>query len=189
MSIQKGQEGNVQFLANINTLPSGSVASKYDSYSSGAKSSSTSGGFSKSENLKDAPNRVTSPSPNNVTTPVVSSALRTCVPDEPENILIVSSCTLTSPTGPNVIGECFNRHSFSLRNANPHETLFIGWAHLSGISQAKQLAAIYQWQFQRPLQALLAVIDELDRNCSVQNAKRKPLSGAGASSRKRSSGA
>jgi hypothetical protein len=76
---------------------------------------------------------------------------------------------------PTVISHLCSRHSFSLRNANSHETAFIGWAHLSGINRAKSLAARFQWKFQRPLPELLAVIDELDRNCSVQNAKRKRL--------------
>jgi hypothetical protein len=60
-----------------------------------------------------------------------------------------------------------------LRNATSQETLFIGFAHLCGISRAKSLAAKFQWKIQRPLPDLLEVLSELDRKCSLQNAKRK----------------
>ncbi len=173
--------------ANNKIRPSGSVASRYDSNSSGPRSSSLSGESSKPENLNEAPSKLISSCPNRVTIPDCSSALKTRVPEEPENIVIVSPCDSMSPTGPNVRGDCFSRHSFSLRNANRHETLFIGWAHLSGIIRAKSLAARFHWKFQRPLPELLVVIDELDRNCNARNAKRKPLLGSSVSLKKRSS--
>jgi hypothetical protein len=42
-------------------------------------------------------------------------------------------------------------------------------------------------KLQQPLQALREAMNESDKNCNGQNAKRKPLSDAGASSKKRSS--
>src|ERR1700686_2994927 len=66
------------------------------------------------------------------------------------------------------------------------ELIFLRAAVSLGFTRAADLAAIHHWKCQRPLQALLAVLNESDRNCNVQSAKRKPLSGSSASSRKRS---
>lgn len=57
-----------------------------------------------------------------------------------------------------------------------------------GLRRAIYLAPIFQWQYQRPLQVLLAAMNELDKNYSEQSAKRKRPSGAAAASRKHLSG-
>ena len=176
-----------QYLANTTTLPSGNVASSCDSNSSGPRSASLKGESSKSENLNVAPIRFTE-CPSTDTSPVVASAFER-YPLSPLKIGVASPCISSEPTSPTATSDLFTCHSFSLRNATSQETLFIGFAHFLGATQARYLAAKFHWQFQRPLRELLAVTNELDRNCNARNAKRKRPSNSPAASRKRSSGA
>ena len=82
------------------------------------------------------------------------------------------------------------RHfSTAFQKLSVDECMFILHIYNWGIIQAKRIAALSGYKLQRPLPELLAMTSELDRNYSARSAKRKPLSGSSASSRKRSSGA
>jgi hypothetical protein len=65
-----------------------------------------------------------------------------------------------------------SRHTFSLRNASPHETLFIGFAHGVGIKKAQSLARLSGWEFNHPVADLLTVVDRLNRDCIIIEAAR-----------------
>ena len=80
-------------------------------------------------------------------------------------------------------------HSRSIANPSFDELMFLACLSEFGPELSMRLPATLHWKCQRPLRALRAVMNELDRNCSGQSAKRKPLSGSPAVSRKRSSGA
>ena len=78
----------------------------------------------------------------------------------------------------------FQAEAFGWDYSRPVEML----RHLDpSLREAVDRATKYCRKFQQPLQALRAAMNERDRNYSVRNAKRKPLSGLPASSRKRSS--
>lgn len=79
-------------------------------------------------------------------------------------------------------------HISNLSNASLDEAIFLHVLYSNLLTQARLLAAILPWSVQRPLQALRAAMNESGKNYSGRSAKRKPLSGAGVSSRKRSSG-
>ena len=81
----------------------------------------------------------------------------------------------------------FELHHFptTLQNLSSDELMFVCHLYNWGLNRAKQLAAGFRYKFQRPLPELLAALCELDRNCSGQNAKHKPLSNSSASSKKR----
>jgi len=81
--------------------------------------------------------------------------------------------------------EFFHLENFS--NASREEAIYLHTLYSHLLTQARLLAAILPWSVQRPLQALRAAMNEPGRNCSVQSAKRKPLSGSPVSSRKHSS--
>jgi hypothetical protein len=66
------------------------------------------------------------------------------------------------------------------------ELIFLHTVCEQGLRRATFLAAISHWQFQRPLQALLAASNALGRSYNARSAKRKRLSNSPASSRKRS---
>jgi hypothetical protein len=61
------------------------------------------------------------------------------------------------------------RHSFSLRNANSDETLFIGFAHRSGIDSAMSVAHSLEWKFDHSLAELLATVEELNATCRLRS--------------------
>jgi len=81
-------------------------------------------------------------------------------------------------------------HVANLENAIARdEAIFLYLLYSQLATQAELLAAILPWSVQRPLQELFGAMNEPGRNCNARSAKRKPLSGSSASSRKRSSGA
>jgi len=57
--------------------------------------------------------------------------------------------------------------------------MFISFVADFGLKEAIQRATTLGWQYQRPLQALLAMWSESAQNYSAQNAERKPLSDSG----------
>lgn len=77
----------------------------------------------------------------------------------------------------------------NISNASADESFFLLLVWNFGFKLATFLAAKFRLKYQRPLQALLAMMSESGRNYSARSAKRKPLSNYPASSRKRSSGA
>ena len=78
-------------------------------------------------------------------------------------------------------------HFSNFDNASQDELTFLASVAAHGSKRAIDLAAKLHWRCQRPLRALRAMMSVPSRNCSGKSAKRKPLSGSRASSRKRSS--
>ena len=74
-------------------------------------------------------------------------------------------------------------------NASPDEIFFLLLVRNLGLKLSTFLAAKFELKYQRPLQALRAMMNESRRNYSEQNAKRKRPLSSPVSSRKRSSGA
>ena len=119
----------------------------------------------------------------------------------PRNVKLTSdasgSSALTSPTCISGIPSFVSTVSFktvldffhlhNLANASLDEAIFLHILYSSLATQARLLAAILPYSVQRPLQALLAAMSVPAQNCNARSAKRKPLSGSSASSRKRSS--
>jgi hypothetical protein len=99
---------------------------------------------------------------------------------EPENW---SRVPLAFTTSFNEVLEFF--HLSSLENASSEEAIFPNILYCNLFTQARLLAAILPWSVERPMQALLAMLSKSSRNYSARSAKRKPLSGAKVSSRKR----
>lgn len=154
--------------ANTNTLPSGNVTSSDDSNSDGPSSFSSKGTSFQSKNKNDAPIQFQSFSPESETTPVVGSAETTRAVGPKKCIGLALPCSSTSfRTSPNDIADSRSRHSFSLRNASSHETLFIGFAHMSGVKKAQRLARGFEWKFDHPVSELIAIVDDLNRDCTI----------------------
>ena len=103
-----------------------------------------------------------------LTPPGETSATRADQP--PRAIAIVSPCGdshgMTSEYSRSVDSSL---HFFRIRNASPHETMFILFAHIYGSEVAAFLAKRFHWQLQRPLPELLETTSELDGNCSVKS--------------------
>ncbi len=161
------------YSAKTNISPSGKVATKEHT-----QFPSTSGESLESEYSKVAPDKSTSliaPASSTVTIPVKAEASRMNT-ETPPAIEIVSPCGLDqSRTFINAMsdGPGSPRHLFKIKNASSHEVMFILYGHIIGIKQAMHLAAKFQWPLRRPLPELLAVIDELGKNCSARSAKGK----------------
>jgi len=159
--------------ANTNTLPSGNVTSSDDSNSDGPSSFSSKGKSFQSKNRNDAPIQFQSFSPESETTPVVASADTTRTIGPKKCIGLALPCASTSSrTSPNEIADSRSRHSFSLRNASSHETLFIGFAHMSGVKKAQLLAKGFEWKFDHPVSELITIVDELNRDCIIIDRKK-----------------
>jgi hypothetical protein len=77
-------------------------------------------------------------------------------------------------------------HIRNLSNISLDEVIFLHVLYGSLATQARMLAAILPGSVQRPLQALLAAMNEPGRSYNARSAKRKRLSNSPASSRKRS---
>lgn len=155
--------------ASIQIDPSGNVASRVNLYSHDVRSASSSGESSPSPSSKDAPTKFNDSPPSSVTVPVSSSTDLIREVLSPENIVVVSPCPSTDSTMPNAIIEPRSRHSFKLRNATDHETLFIGFAHLFGAKRATSLASCLQWKFDHPVANLLAVAEQLEARREVRS--------------------
>src|SRR5712692_2452493 len=69
-------------------------------------------------------------------------------------------------------------HLLMTNRASSDEIVFIITAERFGLNAATDLAAKFQWQCQRPLQALLAMLSGFDKSYTKQSATRKPLSGS-----------
>lgn len=76
---------------------------------------------------------------------------------------------------------------FNISNPSSDEMTFLLWVRNFGLKLATFLAARFHLRHRRPLQALHAMMNESGKNYSARSAKRRPLSGALVSSRKRSS--
>jgi hypothetical protein len=142
------------------------------------KSPSTSGDSLESEYSNLAPQRSSSViAPDSSITILPVSADASLIKTEiPPAIEIISFCEVgQSCTNIKAIsgGSGSSRHFFKIKNASSQEVMFVLYAHVMGLQQAKHAAARFQWTLQRPLPQLLEVIDELDRNCSARRAKCK----------------
>lgn len=82
---------------------------------------------------------------------------------------------------------CLRQRPTEFQNLSSDEVMFIAHIYNWGLIRARQIAAKFRYTIRQPLPVLLAAMYALDRNCSAQSVKRKPLSGSPASSRKRSS--
>jgi hypothetical protein len=168
---------------NINFVPSGrsaeSTETKTPSVSSWNVVNSPS---TPKENLASASDSLHSlfcPSFNNLTIQTLESLgeVRQTLAGEPDGVVFrETKCNCAS----------ILRHASSIQNATLEEISFMHYASFMGLSEAKNLASKLHWQCQRPLRVLRAMTNERARNYSARSAKRKPLSGSSASSRKRS---
>jgi len=171
--VQTNNQPNGQSCASMSIRPSGNVTSSADSYCSGPSPLSSKGKSSQSPARKDAPTKFISPSHRIDNTPVVGSADSTTSPELPQCISIVSPCSSSiSYTGPTVMNDSRSRHSFSLRNATSHETLFIAFAHMDGVRKAEWLERTFEWKFTRSVSDLLAVVKQLDEGCPIIDRKK-----------------
>lgn len=131
---------------------------------------------------KDAPDK---------STPKCSRVAETENPiiNRPKSTWYISPLTLfDTPSG--VVSVSFRTvceffHLENLSNASREEVIFLHilFAHLA--SEAKMLAAILPWSVERPLRALLEVMNESGGNYTKQTTKRKRPSGFPVSSEKR----
>ena len=77
-------------------------------------------------------------------------------------------------------------HIPNLSNASLDEAIFLHTLYSSLATQARLLAAILPWSLERPLQELLAAMNEPDKSYTKQNARTRRPSGSQASLKKRS---
>ena len=126
--------------------------------------------------------------------PLSSSAMK-CNSSLPKSNTRARQLKVTSPvpddqrTNTITPAEFFQLFKTCRKFDNPcsSDIMFISFVQDFGLKEAIQRATKLRWQYQRPLQALLAMWSESAQNYSVRNAKRKRLSGSPAASRKRSS--
>lgn len=68
--------------------------------------------------------------------------------------------------------------STAFQNLSLDEVMFVSHIYNWGLIQAKRIATRFHYVIQQPLPVLLAAMNELDKNCSAQSAKRKAKSSA-----------